>query len=97
MTLTTTPFDAAEFLDTPEAEAEYLAAAFETGDAEYIKSALATLSRAHGMSGIAKDANVSRQSLYKSLSETGDPKLSTFLGVVKALGMTVSIQQAHSH
>jgi len=94
MTLVTTPFDAADYLDTPEAQAEYLAAAFETGDGDFVKKALATLARAHGMTDVAKSANVSRQSLYRSLAETGDPKLSTFLGVVKALGMKVTIQSA---
>lgn len=94
MTLITTPFDAADYLDTPEAQAEYLAAAFETGDDEFVRKALGTLARAQGMTKVANSANVSRQSLYKSLAKTGDPKLSTFLSVVKALGMKVTIQSA---
>ena len=85
--------DAAEYLDSPEAQAEYLAAAFETGDAAYIKQALSTLARARGMSELAKDADVTRQGLYKALSENGDPRLSTLLGVLNSLGVRLSIQQ----
>ncbi len=94
MALETKPFDVAAYLDSPEEQAEYLAAAFETGDDSYIKKALATVARARGMSGIAKDADLARQTLYKSLSESGDPKLSTLLGVMKALGMQVTVQPA---
>lgn len=94
MAVETRPFDATEYLDTPEAQAEFLAAAFETGEEGFIKKALATVARAQGMMEIARTADVSRQVLYKSLSETGDPKLSTLLGVLKALGMQVTIQLA---
>lgn len=94
MAIETRPFDAAEYLDTPEAQAEFLAAAFETGEEDFIKEALATVARARGMTEIARTADVSRQALYKSLSEAGDPKLSTLLGVLKALGMQVTIQPA---
>lgn len=92
MPIKTTRFDAAEYLDTIEAQAEYLAAAFETGDEEYIKNAMATVARARGMTEIAKAADVTRQALYKGLSEAGDPKLSTVLGVMKALGMKVTVE-----
>ena len=85
-------FDAAEYLDSPEAQAEYLAAAFETGDAAYIKQALSTLARARGMSELANDADVTRQGLYKALSENGDPRLSTLLRVINSLGVRLSIQ-----
>ncbi|MCY4429679.1 MAG: putative addiction module antidote protein [Rhodospirillales bacterium] len=85
-------FDAAEHLDSPEAQAKYLAAAFETGDAAYIKQALSTLARARGMSELANDADVTRQGLYKALSENGDPRLSTLLGVITSLGVRLSIQ-----
>ena len=84
--------DAAEYLDTPEAQAEYLAAAFETGDAVRIKQALSILARARGMSELANDANVTRQGLYKALSENGDPRLSTLLRVINSLGVRLSIQ-----
>ena len=87
----TIPFDAAEYIDTPEAQAELLADAFETGDAAYIANALGVVARARGMTAIAKDAGVTREALYKALSERGDPRLSTLLGVAKALGVKLTV------
>jgi len=86
----TLPFDAAEYLDTPKSQAELLADAFETGDARYITVALGVVARARGMSSVANEAGVTREALYKALSETGDPRLSTLLGVMKALGLRLS-------
>ncbi|MDE0695501.1 MAG: putative addiction module antidote protein [Boseongicola sp.] len=86
------PFDAANYLGTPTRQAAYLAAALETEDEAYIKQALLTLARAQGMSATAREAKVSRQGLYKSLSATSDPKLSTFLSVVQALGFQLTVQ-----
>ena len=86
----TLPFDAAESLDTPQSQAELLADAFETGDAHYITIALGVVARARGMSSVASEAGVTREALYKALSETGDPRLSTLLGVMKALGFRLS-------
>lgn len=94
MTLRTTPFDAALHLQATEDQTALLADAFESGNETYIKTALATVARARGMGEVAKDANVTRQALYKSLTEAGDPKLSTLLGVIKALGMKVSVHPA---
>ena len=91
MPLDTIPFDAAEYIDTPEAQAELLADAFETGDAAYIANALVVVARARGMTAIAKDAGITREALYKALSERGDPRLSTLLGVAKALGVKLSV------
>ena len=90
MTVETLPFDASEFLKSPEAQAELIADAFESGDAAYIAHALGIVAKARGMTSIAKDAGVTREALYKALSKTGDPKLSTLLGVVKALGLRLS-------
>lgn len=86
MTLETTLFDPAEHLRTPEAQAELLADAFDSGEASYIANALGIVARAKGMTSVAKEAGVTREALYKALSESGDPKLSTLLGVTKALG-----------
>ena len=94
MSLKTTPFDAASYLDTPESQAELLSDAFETGDASYIAHALGVVARARGMSQVAKDAGVTREGLYKALSAEGDPRLTTLLGVVKSLGLTVTVQPA---
>lgn len=82
-----TPFDAADYLDSEEAIAEYLAAAFEDGDPRLIAKTLGDIARARGMSRVALDAGLGRESLYKALSEQGNPEFSTVLKVVKALGL----------
>ena len=90
MPLETTIFDAAEYLDTPESQADLLADAFDSGDATYIAHALGVIARARGMTTVARDAGVTREALYKALSEKGDPKLSTLLGVMRALGVQLT-------
>jgi probable addiction module antidote protein len=87
MALKTAPWDAAEYLTTPSRIAAYLEAAFEDGDPALITAALGDIARAKGMTQIATQAGVTREALYKALSPTGDPRLSTFLGVMKALGI----------
>jgi probable addiction module antidote protein len=94
MAIETLPFDAAQYIDTPEAQAELLSDAFETGDVAYIAAALGVIARAKGMTQVAKDAGVTREALYKALSAEGDPKLSTLLGVVKALGVNLTVTPA---
>ncbi len=94
MTIETVPFDASEFLESPESQAALLADAFETGDSSYITNALGVVARARGMSSIARDAGVTREALYKALSERGDPKLTTLLGVMRALGLQLSAKPA---
>jgi probable addiction module antidote protein len=96
MRIKTTPFDPARYLDTPESQAELLSDAFETGDASYIADALGIVARAKGMTQIAKEAGVTREALYKTLSAKGDPKLTTLLGVLKALGVQVAIIPKHA-
>ncbi len=90
MAAETTLFDAAEFLDDPASQAELLADAFESGNATYIAQALGVVARARGMTEIAREAGVTREALYKALSERGDPKLSTLLGVARALGVKLT-------
>ena len=90
MVLKTMPFDAAEYFDTPESQLDLLADAFESGEPAYIAHALAVAAQARGMAGVAKEAGVTREALYRALSENGDPRLSTLLGVVKALGLKLS-------
>jgi probable addiction module antidote protein len=94
MTLETVPFYTDEYLETPEAQAEFLADAFETGDAAYIAHALGVVARARGMTSIAKEAGVTREALYKALTLEGDPQLTTLLGVVRALGVKLSVRSA---
>ena len=90
----TLPFDPADYLDTPEAQEELLADAVESGDAKYLAVALGTIAEARGMSKVSQDAGVTREALYRALSEEGDPRLSTLLGVIKALGLKLSFQRA---
>lgn len=87
----TRPFDPVEFIDGPEAEAAILADAFETGDAGYIAHALGVIARARGISELARQAGVSRPTLYAAIGGDGDPKLSTLLSLLKALGVTISV------
>jgi len=85
----TEPFYADEYVRTPEEEDELLRDAFESGSAEYIAHSLGIIARGRGMTAIAKEAGVTREALYRSLSGEGDPRLSTLLGVLKALHITL--------
>jgi|SRR3954451_22287334 probable addiction module antidote protein len=88
----TRPFDAAEYLDSPEAIATYLSEAFETNDPSYITEALGTVARARGMSAVAKDAGLSREHLYKALSSEGHPEFGTVMRVLNSLGVHLQPQ-----
>lgn len=92
--LKTTAWDPAEHLSSAESIAAYLEAAFEDGDSGLIAAALGDVARAQGMTQLAKQAGVTREALYKALSPTGDPRLSTFVGVMKALGIRVRPEAA---
>ena len=85
----TTRYDVSEHLRTPEEMAAYLEACFEEaeGDAAFIAKALGDIARAKGMSQVARDTGLSRESLYKALSGDRSPDFSTILKVVEALGL----------
>ena len=85
----TEPFDAARYMTSPEDQQDLLDDAFASGSASYIASALGVIARARGMTEVARAAGVTREALYKSLSEDGDPRLTTLLGVARALGVTL--------
>jgi probable addiction module antidote protein len=85
----TVPWDASEHLDSAEAIAGYLEAAFEIGDPQLVIAALGDVARARGMSSIAKDTGLSRESLYRSLAKGGNPEFTTVMKVVKALGVRI--------
>jgi probable addiction module antidote protein len=87
---TTTRFDAADYLDTEQRQVAYIAAALESGDADFVRDALGLVARARGMTGIAKKAGLNRESLYKALGETGNPEFGTIMRIVRALGLTLS-------
>ncbi len=90
------PFDVADHLRTPEDMAAYLDAWLEESpdDTAGMARALGTLARAKGMSQVAKDAGLSRESLYRALSEDGNPGFATVLKVVRALGLRLRVQTA---
>ena len=85
----TSSYDVAEHLRTPEDMAAYLEASMEEadGDAAFIAKALGDIARAKGMSRVASDSGLSRESLYKALSGDRNPTLDTVLRVVGALGL----------
>lgn len=86
------PFDAAEYLDTPESIADYLSEAFESGDEKLIARALGTVARAKGMTEVANDTGLSRESLYRSLSEQGRPELATAIKVLDSFDMQLIVR-----
>ena len=85
-------WDASEFLDSPVAIAEYLTATIEEGG--NLNAAIGTAAKAVGMSSIAEGSGLGRESLYKALSESGDPKMSTILAVLEQLGVKIEIRAA---
>ena len=91
----TRPYDAAEYLETPEDMAAYLEAALEDGDPAVVTHALGTIARARGMSQIARDTGLGRESLYKALSPGGNPEFVTVLKVVRALGLKLHAKAEH--
>ncbi len=94
MTTKTTKWDSAEHLETPEDLAAYIDAAFEEGEPALIAHAIGVAARAKGMTEIATDAGLTRASLYKALSEGGNPEFATVMKVMKALGIRISAAAA---
>ena len=93
---TTTRYDVAEHLRTPEEMAAYLEACLEdgAGDAALVAKALGDIARAKGMAQVARGAGLSRESLYKALSGDRSPSFDTILKVVGALGLKLHAQSA---
>lgn len=85
----TRPWDSAQHLKTEENIAEYFDACLQEGgdDPAFIAHALGVIARARGMSQVARDAGISREGLYKALSDEGNPSFGTILKVIKALGL----------
>lgn len=90
MPANTRKWDAADGLDTPERIALYLEAAFEDGDSRLIAAAIGDAARAYGMTKLATDTGLSREALYRALSEQGNPELSTVVKVLGALGLRLA-------
>lgn len=83
-------FDPAAALDSPEAISVFMADALETGDTPYIAKALGVVARAKGMTELARETGLSREQLYRSFSERGNPTLKTMLAVMRALGVDMT-------
>ena len=86
-----TNFDPAEYLDSPEAIAAYIEDALNDDDAHALPRALGVVARAKGMSAIASETGLARESLYKALSESGDPRSSTLHKVLGSLGLRIAV------
>jgi probable addiction module antidote protein len=89
-------WDCAEYLKTKEDMAEYLDACMEEAgdDPAFIAKALGVIARARGMTQVARDSGLSRESLYRALSGEGNPEFGTILKVIKALGLKLHAQTA---
>ena len=92
----THPWDAADYLKTEEDIVAYVDAAFEDGDPTLIAAALGDVARARGMTKVAADAGLGRESLYKTLSAGGNPELATVIKVMRALGLRLRAAGAES-
>ncbi len=95
----TSKYDAAEHLRTSEEMAAYLEACLEeaNGDAQFIAKALGDIARAKGMSQVARDAGLSRESLYKALSGERTPSFDTILKVIGALGLKLHAEPVQTN
>jgi len=91
MTVTTEPYDSADYLETAEDVSAYLEAVFEDGDPALITHALGVVARAEGMTEIAQRTGLTRASLYKALSNEGRPEFETVLKVLHALGLKLTV------
>ncbi len=87
-------YDAAEYLATEDEMAAYLEAALEDGEPSLVVQALGSIAKARGMSQIARETGLGRESLYKALSIGGNPEFATVLKVVRALGFRLHAETA---
>ena len=85
----TTIWDPVEYLETGEQVAAYLEDIFKSGDSDLIITAIGDVARARGMSKIAGEVNLGRESLYKSLSQGGNPSFETVMKVMASLGYSL--------
>ena len=92
----TKSWDAAGHLKSDEEMAAYLEAALEDGDPALVAAALRDIAHAKGMTEIAREAGLGRESLYKALSPGGNPEFATILKVIRALGLRLHATAEHS-
>lgn len=84
-------YDIAERLESEDDIRHYLEAAFEDGDPQLIKAAIADVVRARGMAHVAREAGISRAGLYKALGESGNPTFDTLVAILRTFGVRLSI------
>lgn len=94
MNIKTSRFDAAEYLESKEDIKNYIDEALKTDNAGFISACLGDIARAKGMTDLAKETGLSRETLYRTLSEQGNPNLKTLIAVCSSLGFKVRIEQA---
>lgn len=87
----TSEFHVSDYLDNEETITAFLNAALEEGDPDFFNAALGEVAKARGMARVAQEAGVGRESLYKSLSAEGNPRFSTIMDVLSALGFRLQI------
>ena len=90
----TTVFDEADYLKTEEDIAAYVTEALATGDTAVIAHALGVIARTRGMSRIASETGLSRESLYRALSAEGNPEFATVLRIMEAVGLRLTAEPA---
>ena len=91
----TRPWDVVEHLETEEDITAYLEAVLDDGDPALVSAALGDIARARGMTEIAREAGLGRESLYKALSPVGNPGFATVMKVLRALGLSLHVKAAH--
>jgi probable addiction module antidote protein len=91
----TRPWDVVEHLETEEDITAYLEAVLDDGDPALVSAALGDIARARGMTEIAREAGLGRESLYKALSPEGNPEFATVMKVLRALGLSLHVKAAH--
>ena len=87
-------FDAADYIESPEAVVEYLNIVAEENDSAAFYAAIGTVARSKGMTEISKKTGLSRESLYKALREDGNPSFATICKVLGALGLRLTVTKA---
>jgi probable addiction module antidote protein len=89
-----TKWDSTDYLKTEEDIKNYIAACLDEGDLKLIPQALGIIAKARGMTQLARDTGLTREGLYKALSDQGNPEFTTVMKVFKGLGIKLSVEAA---
>jgi len=93
----TKPYDIADYLETPESVRGFFQVVWDEGDPRLIAKALGIIARSKGMAHLARKTGLTRENLYVTLSEKGNPKLETFLKVLRALDIRLAVVPSDLH